>query len=235
VSAVAEAGYPRLNYDSWARTVPAEDLWAQVRRTVRGHPVPETDIALMVATIAQRLCLGPGDVLLDLACGNGALASRLFPLLGGYVGSDISPYLIGIAQARFAAPGREFLVSGAAEHVEGEPDPDRFTKALCYGSFAYLGDEEATAMLGGLFARFPKITRLFLGNLPDPERLESFYGRALPSRAELADPESRIGVWRSRAALSAMATAAGWKVTFSGMPHPFFASHYRFDALLLRP
>ena len=234
MSVADEPAYPRLDYDAWARTVPADDLWAQVRRSVRGAAVPESDIALIVAAIAEGLSLGPEDVLLDLACGNGALGSRL-PHGVGYLGSDISPYLIGIARARFAMPGRGFVVRGAGAHVAGEPDTARFTRALLYGSFAYLGDEEAAAVLSGLFARFPRVSRVFLGNLPDAARMGAFYGDALPSDEELSDPGSRLGIWRSRAAVGAMAERAGWRVAFPEMPAGFFAAHYRFDVLLRRP
>ena len=229
--------HPKLDYDAWARTVPADNLWAQVRRTVGGRPVPESDIDLIVDTIVGQLALSRDDAVLDLACGNGALASRFFSRCRTYLGSDLSPYLIGIAQARFAdAHGqRTFKVAGAAHHVCSEPDPVHFTKALCYGSFAYFTQDEAASILAAMFARFTNVTRFFIGNLPDLDRAALFYGNELPSAAELSDPQSRIGIWRTRDTFAQLAEAAGWQVAFSNMPAGFFAAHYRYDALLQRP
>jgi SAM-dependent methyltransferase len=228
--------YPTLNYDSWARSVSRDNLWGQVRRTVGGKPVSPSDIAAIVSKIDEALSLERHDVLIDFACGNGALASHLFSRVGGYLGSDISPYLIGIAKERFADArnGINFRVSGAADHVLSESDPDHFTKALCYGSFAYLSDDEAWCLLDGVYRRFPRISRLFVGNLPDRDRACSFYGEQMPSAAEMADPSSRIGIWRSRSDITYLAEQAGWSVSLSTMPTPFFAAHYRFDALFTR-
>jgi SAM-dependent methyltransferase len=229
-------GHPTLDYDLWAKSLPRDDLWGQVRRTVRGNAVPSADIEAIVERIVEALCLEPRDVLIDFACGNGALASYLFERCNGYLGSDISPYMIGVAQERFAnaTMGVAFMVRGAATHAWTEPAPDRFTKALCYGSFAYFSDDEAQSLLEGIQRRFPAVARLFVGNLPDLERATNFYGNQLPSAAELSDPSSRIGVWRSRADVARLAARAGWSVSFSTMPEGFFASHYRYDVLLTR-
>ena len=49
---------------------------------------------LIVNAVVTGLSLAPTDVVLDLACGNGALSSYLFDKCAGLVGIDISPYLI---------------------------------------------------------------------------------------------------------------------------------------------
>jgi cyclopropane fatty-acyl-phospholipid synthase-like methyltransferase len=227
--------YPKLDYDVWARSAPAEDLWAQVRRTVRGKPIPEQQIRMIVDTIVARLALRTSDTLLDLACGNGALAQLLFPFCGVYLGSDLSEYLISVAKRHFEAePHRRFIQFGAAEHVVSEPEPARFTKALCYGSFAYFSESDAAAVLRGLYERFVGIERVFIGNLPDRHRVAAFYVDRKPSEEELADPASQIGVWRTRDEFARLARAAGWQVEFSMMPSDFFGSPYRYDVLLTR-
>jgi len=231
----ADPGYPTLDYDAWARTVARDDLWAQVRRTVRGKPVPERQIGLIVRTIRARLDLGPRDTLLDLACGNGALAAQLFRSCGLYLGSDKSEYLIGVARSRFeSAPRRRFVVCGAAEHVQRELEAVRFTKVLCYGSFAYFSEAEAATVLRTLHGRFPAVQRAFIGNLPDRGRTAAFYADRKPSERELADPGSQIGIWRTRDEFAELARSCGWHSEITGMPPEFFASSYRYDVLLTR-
>ena len=238
-----------VNYDTHAKSRPRSDFWGQVRRTVQGRPVPEMQIDLIVAAVIASLGLGPDDVLLDLACGNGALSDRLFERCAGGVGVDVSEYLIGVAQEYFATPSRQYVMADVADWVETAADPGRFTKAVCYGSFSYLPDDTAARMLRGLQRRFPRIGCVLLGNLPDPARAGRFYrtgsdaGRRTGRTPDMATPdlgtpnlrapESDLGVWRDEAEITALA-GPGWQVATRPMPPEFFAAHYRYDALLVR-
>lgn len=218
-----------VDYDTHARSRPREDVWGQVRRTVRGKPVEPAQIDLIVQAMADTLALRPDDVLLDLASGNGALTSRMHPRCAGSTGVDISPYLVSVAQERFARPDHDFAVSDVAAYAAAEPHPGRFTKALCYGSLSYFSDEAVADLLRSLRGRFTGLTRLVVGNLPDPAHATAFYGRG--NVPDLREPRSDIGVWRSPADLAHLA-GPGWRVSTSTMPEAFYAASYRFDALL---
>ncbi|GAC1346248.1 MAG: hypothetical protein NVSMB18_27920 [Acetobacteraceae bacterium] len=220
-----------LDYDQHARTRPRHDLWGQVRRTVHGNPVSSHQIGLIVAGILRHLDLGPQDVLLDLACGNGALSALLQPHCAGSLGVDVSGYLIEIAQERFATDRYGFHAQDATDYVEQEPAPHRFTKALIYGSLSYLDDAALARLFRALHARFTRTDRVWLGNLPDPARAGAFYSPGTPYA--LDEPRSAIGVWRSLADIGRLA-GPGWRVSASTMPPDFYAAHYRFDALLER-
>jgi cyclopropane fatty-acyl-phospholipid synthase-like methyltransferase len=95
-------GYPLVNHDAHARSVATNAYWKQIRRTVNGEPVSEAQILLIVDAITHALSLKTEDLVLDLACGNGALASYLFDKCAGLVGVDNSPYLVEVAQRDFA-------------------------------------------------------------------------------------------------------------------------------------
>ena len=219
-----------IDYDQHARTRPRGDLWGQVRRTVRGQPVGEQQIDLIVRTVIEHLSLTPAHTLLDLACGIGALSARLQPHCRASLGVDISPYLIDVAQENFASANHRFVVGDAAGYAEAEPDPGRFTKALCYGSLSYFADADVARTLHALHARFPNVTVVKLGNLPDPARAGAFHAAPIP---DLSEPRSDIGVWRGAADLARLA-GPGWRLQATTMPAPFFAAHYRFDAVLRR-
>ena len=237
----AGAVYPKSDYKEYPKTLPADDLWGQVRRTVNGRPVAPEQIDMIVAAIRQGLDLQPNDVLLDLACGNGALSSLLFDACAEVHGVDFSDYLIEVAQARFAraapaGPGARssFEVGDAATYVRSEVDPARFTKALCYGSFMFFSADDARAVLAGLQQRFPRLTRIFIGNLPDKDRAHLFYPAGKDYQAELSDPAAQIGLWRSAAEFERLARDTGWHLRLARMPEDFYAARYRYDAVLDR-
>ncbi|MBI3898545.1 MAG: class I SAM-dependent methyltransferase [Gammaproteobacteria bacterium] len=229
-----KTSYPKLDSDAYARSQHPDDFWGQIRRTVQGKPVTDDQIALIVGAIQRELELDSGGVLLDLACGNGALAHLFLDSCAEYLGVDISEYLISVAKKNFeVAPKAIFAVHDVLEYVRQEARPERFTKALCYGSFSYFPAAEETLRL--LFERFCNVQQLFIGNLPDKSMAGKFYLNRTPGPEELADPCSQIGIWRSRDEFTALAEAAGWRVRFSVMPPEFYAAHYRYDALLSRP
>lgn len=227
--------YPTVDYDTHARTCAPDAFWAQVKRTVHGQPVSEAQIALIVAQIESQLALDSRDVLLDLACGNGALTHELADSCAALLGVDISPYLIDVARQHFGNPPRvDFAAEGVVQYLEREAQPQRFTKVLCYGSFMYFSDEDARATLKLVGARFTGVETFFVGNLPDRDRVEGFYSTREPAPGELDDPRALIGIWRTREAFAAMAADAGWDTTFVQMPEGFYSTHYRYDAVLRR-
>ncbi len=227
--------YP-ANYDAHARSVAADAYWKQVRRTIDGEAVSEAQIMLIVNAVTDGLSLEKTDVVLDLACGNGALSSYLFDRCAGLVGVDVSPYLIDIATKVFARPpSYRFCVQDAVSYLKDPPDASTFSKVLIYGAYQYFSKDEAAEVLNALKERFAAVTRVFIGNIPNKQHVRQFYREAPPTDAELNDHEARIGIWYFPEEFKALAQAAGWQASLSYMPTEFYASNYRFDAILQRP
>src|SRR5277367_5743892 len=108
--------FPKWDYNEYPKTLPHDDLWGQVRRTVHGKPVSEEQIQLIVDSIVRSLELGPATVLLDIGCGNAALTARLFRYCFQCLGVDSSEYLISIANERFASSNHAFIFKDAVEY-----------------------------------------------------------------------------------------------------------------------
>jgi cyclopropane fatty-acyl-phospholipid synthase-like methyltransferase len=227
--------FPKSDYREYPKNLDRDDLWGQVRRTVNGKPVSEEQVAMIVEAIRIKLQLCADDIVLDLACGNGALGSYLMDDCAMIHGVDWSEYLIEVANSRFAVPDRRtFLVDDAAHYIENEPDPTRFTKVLCYGSFSFFSEADAARVLAGLARRFVNVGRVFVGNLPDAARADRFYPAGKDYSKELKDHTAQIGIWRSEAELRDLGSMTGWKLEITLMPDDFYAAHYRFDAVLTR-
>ena len=227
--------FPKWDYKEYPKTLPPDDLWGQVRRTVYGKPVAEDQIKMMVDAIVAGLELQSTSVLLDIGCGNAALAARLFPYCERCVGVDFSEYLISVANTRFSSSRHAFIYQDALDYVAQEPDPLRFDKVLCFAVFSYLSDASAQQLLASLNQRFLNVRSVFVGNIPDPECAASFFKDLDCTRPELDNPESQIGIWRTRGQMSAMAEETGWRVQFQHMPRAFYQARYRYNAILERP
>lgn len=226
--------YPKSDYKEYPKTLPPDNLWGQVRRTIYGKPVPDEQIQMIVDSMRDGLLLSGGDRLLELGCGNGALSRYLFDGCVEFVGVDFSDYLISVAQRNFEAPGRRFIADDAIHFLRREIHPERFSKALCYAMLSYLSDAQTGAVLSELAMRFTGIATLFLGNLPDREHAHRFFPEGKDFSAELDDPASQIGQWRSPEQLEALAAQAGWRTRIERMPSNFYQAHYRYNAVLER-
>jgi len=227
--------YPKWDYQEYPKTLPRQDFWGQVRRTQFGRPVSEAEIGAIVRAIREGLALRADDVVLDLACGNGALSARLFDACRGLLGVDLSAYLIEIAQESFARPPDfQFVCQDVLEYVFSEPAPERFRKAMCYAGMQYLVPGDLVRLLDGLWDRFRGLEVIFLGNVPDREKAELFFAEGPFDESLLREPKSQIGVWWSRDELGDVAAVAGWGAEFSQMSEGVFNSRYRYDAVLTR-
>lgn len=227
--------YQKFDHNEYAKTCAPDDFWRQIRRTVKGEPVSEEQIKMIVYSIQSALRLKPDDKLLDLACGNGALSHLLFDLIAEYLGVDFSDHLILVAKKNFERlPSYRFMKQEAAEYVITELHPERFTKVLCYGSFSYFPSADAAEVLRIIFHKFTNVQTIFIGNLPDKDRAAAFYKTKPAGAEEMSDSSSQIGIWRTRIEFARLAREAGWKADFSVMPAEYYAGYYRYDALLSR-
>jgi SAM-dependent methyltransferase len=210
-----------------------EDFWGQVKRTVNGVPVSQDQINLIVNAILEGLELNKNDTLLDLCCGNGALSTLIFKNCKGGIGVDFSEYLISVACKNFEKlPHVKYLLKDVVDFCENPIDANKFTKVLCYGSFSYIESQRAEKLLVLLKSNFPNLKRVFIGNLPDKDLLHDFIrnNNFIPGTEN--DPESPIGIWRSKTEFLELASRSGWETIFHKMPDRFYAAHYRYDIIL---
>lgn len=223
-------GYPRFDYDEYPKSLPPDDFWGQVRRTQYGKRISEHELGQIVASILAALDLSGDDCVLDLACGNGALSTRLVDFCARLTGVDSSAYLIEVARANFERPPRSVFCRGdIVEFVLNAPDAARYSKVLCYASIQFLPRSRVITLLKGLRSRFVGVRRLMFGNVPDRNRAHLFYGDVL---GDLDDPATQIGVWWSEPEFLELGMATGWRVEFKRLPEDVFNARYRFDALL---
>lgn len=222
-------------YKEHPKSCAPDDFWGQVKRTVNGMPVSDDQIAMIVEAVSYGLDLRQDDLLLDLCCGNGALSRLFFEKCRGGLGVDFSKKLIEVAKENFEClPSQVYLLDDVVEHARNETEPERYTKLLCYGSFAYLEAHRAEELVRLCFERFSNASVFYIGNLPDKDQMETFFTDRTYSEGIENEADSAIGIWRTTDELCAIAEAAGWEVSFRTMPKDFYAARYRYDVVLTR-
>lgn len=223
-------------HKDYPKSVERDDFWGQIKRTVNGQPVSEKDIQKIINVIQSNLKLDKNrSHLLDLGCGNAALASYLFPRVKAYTGVDFSEYLIGVAKEFFSDPKvNEYVISDISGFLNAPHQKDHYTEVLCYGVMAYLSRTELDEMLQILADEYPSVKGVFVGNIPDLDKASDFYAKRKITDYDVNDYTSAIGVWWTKKNIGALALKAGWNFTISKMDSDFYASEYRFDLLLTR-
>jgi SAM-dependent methyltransferase len=222
-------------YKKHPLTCDPDDLWGQVRRTVKGKPVGEDQIQLIVDAVTSGLGLKADDRLLDLCCGNGALTDRIFTRCEGGCGVDFSEPLIEVARRRFEDGSRsKYVLSDVVEWVGDAQNSGPYSVALCYGSFSYLSTSQAEALLRNLWLNFPSVRSFFLGNLPDRAQLARLVGDRPWCDGDENRPDTQFGIMRTDEEITTLANKAGWHAHAVRMPAEFFAAEARYDAVLTR-
>lgn len=220
-------------YKEHPKTCSPDDFWGQVKRSVNGVPVSQDQIDMIIIAVITELELVQDDILLDLCCGNGALSALLYKRCNGGLGVDFSEYLISIANENFAAPPAEtYILQDVVEYCERPITPDRFTKAVCYGSFPFIEHERAESLLCLLNNNFPNLKRVFIGNCPDKNLLMDFYDDRTFEPGIEKEPDSPIGLWRTQEEFILLAQSCGWRASIHKMPSHYYAAHYRYDVIL---
>lgn len=212
------------------------EFWKQIKRTVGGDPVSDRDIAQIVSQITSQLSLRGEDHLLDLGCGNGALAGELFHCVAKYTGVDFSEYLLGIAKEHF--PGGDhvrYLCADIRDTGAYLPVAADSTKVLIYGCIGYLRRNEVADLLSLLRQELPHLRTVMIGNIADQQHADEFFAARKIGDYSLDDPQTPIGVWWHQNDLLELARRCGYSANCLKMPDEFYASRYRFDLVLQVP
>jgi len=221
-------------HKEFPKTVGRRDFWKQIKRTVNGQEVSEKDISRIVTQVSQNLCLRKSDHLLDLGCGNGALASNFFSEVGYYTGVDFSEYLLDVAKEFFNPEGVKYIDSSVESFVNNCDNPSEYTKILIYGVMSYFGREGFIQILTKIKQDFINAKCIFIGNIPNELKAEEFYGNRGVLEYDVGDMNSAIGTWWTPEGLLRCCNEIGFKAELFYMPTCFYGAKYRYDIRLTR-
>lgn len=218
------------------------DFFQQVGRTMGGKPVPAEQLDFLVDSILDTGIIGPGDLVLDICCGNGQITQRLAHHCGFIVGLDFSEPLITTANRHFSGANIHYHQGSATEISEQILPPEivalrrRLDSVTLLDAMQYFETDEMRIILTRLrFLCRPGFS-LFCGGIPDQACLWNFYNtdqrRADYERRLIRDGRDAIGHWWQRQEVMALADDAGFECRIMDQSPKRYAAHYRFDAVL---
>ena len=155
----------------------------------------QPDAAALAGIIANRLCLGRTDHVLDLHCGAGIVSAALCHGVGAIMGVDRSVHPVPAAQTRRARSRCRFAAASPPGFTATAATPWRYTASVWYGCFSHWSDGEILATLRALNVRFRRLRSVLLAELDLDE----------------TGPAAMFGP-RSHAQLAALAVRSGWLV-----------------------
>lgn len=209
------------------------DPLRQVGKTVGGVPVPAPLVGTIASSIRSTLKLQRQDAVLELCCGNGLITFEIGKHCAEILAVDFSEPLIATARQRYARKNICYIVGDAAA-LSGEAVEQRFDKIFMQEALQHFVLAQVNELLSRLTTSASRTAPLFLGSIPDADRLRNFYDTPERYRKYLEKVEAGtepIGTWWRRGDLIALAKKHGYHATALQQDAALHTSHYRFDLL----
>lgn len=227
----------RAHWNAVHRWAGPEEFFEQVKRTVRGRPMSERQIALSAEVAWTALDLNPSDTLLDLGCGNGLVTIRLAKACRAVYAVDYSTDLIEIARRSHAAPNLTYVHCDATELTAARLDNLRPTKVAMLAGLQYFTVVMVERLLATIGTLTGGLAPVFFSDVPDVVHLQDFYDT--PERwayyeQQRAMGTEPMGTWWDRRHLAELLRPAGYAAEFRDQQADRYAYYHRFD-LLARP
>ncbi len=199
------------------------------------------DFESIANDIIDKVHFEPEDVVLDLCCGNAALAKYVSKVCKEIHGVDHSEHLINSAKKIKEKEG----ISNLSLHLSDAMNIDQlfkedfFDKSYCYFSFQYFNKNKREQLLQKLSRVTKRKGWIFLGDIPDKTRMwnfyespRKFYREKIARMIQFKEGECDLGWWidpkeiiqwcdRNRLSASIMPQ-------HTSLPH----AYYRFDVLI---
>lgn len=180
------------------------------------------------------------DRVLDLCCGNGALAKYIAPLCKKIYGVDFSAQLIKTAEKLMLKEGIANMELRLADAMKLDElfSADMFDKSYCYFSFQYFNKRKR----GAILEKLSKLTKpngcIFVGDIPDKTRMwnfyeskQKFYREKISRLLQFKEGECDLGWWIYPEEILDWCKKKNLDASIlpqKNLPH----AHYRFDVLI---
>ena len=210
------------------------DLCWQVGRTFRQKAYSDEEIAHVINKVLRLLQANADKELLDLACGNGMLTSRIAQHFKSVVGVDFSVPLIESARQHSHRENIDYLVGNVLDLGElGR----QFDCIMLYCAFQYFSPRQAEILFSNVERMLTKSGIVLLGDVADGDRRWKFY-KGLRGRCRFLVDVIRnkpiIGYWWKPSDLHRLAERHQLRMLIHYQEKDSPNYYFRYDAVLQR-
>jgi cyclopropane fatty-acyl-phospholipid synthase-like methyltransferase len=209
----------------------------QVRYTVGGEPVPDSEIRASVALVCANLELTMDDTVLDLCCGNGLVTGHLAKQCREVLGVDFSSTLISVARGAHSGPNITYTCKGVIEFLRSpELFGRKFSRILMNSGLQYFELKDLPFLISGLRNVLSDSGIILLTHIPVLNRQSVFYNtprRRLRHVWERIRGRDQMGTWWDTTMVERCCRDHNLDCRFS-MTHTQITAPYRFD-VTMRP
>lgn len=208
------------------------DLLKQVGKTYLGVPIKPKILKIIINTIIRNLDISKKDNIIDLGCANGLLSEHISKVSNTIYGFDISSDLINIAIKNSTSNNIKYIYSDILKINFCDYLSD---KIYMYEVLQHLKPNNLISLLSKII-REKKTFKLFIGSIPDTEKLFNFYNTNERKKYYLNDILNKnsfhIGSWWYRDQLSYICEDLDLDCKIIEQNKSLHTSHYRFDCLI---
>lgn len=204
----------------------------QVGKTVGGAPVASHLISLIANSIVTALKLQSKDSVLELCCGNGLITFEVSKVCAEITAIDFSEPLIATARQHYARDNVRYIDGDALALIA--QTEKRFDKIFMHEALQHFAPDQVDNLLMRLARSASRNAPIFLGSIPDEERLRNFYNTPERYRQYLENVRQGlepIGTWWRQDDIVVLASRHGYRSAVLKQDARLHTSHYRFDLL----
>lgn len=207
------------------------DEQTQVFRTRNQIPIDKEAWIFTLQSVQDQLELNDNDTLLDLCCGNGLFARAYSKIVKHVEAVDLSESLIKtINKNKISNVNAYFKDIRNIDYSK-----NRFSKILWYAGVQYIDEADIVLMLEKIRFWLQPGGILFIGDIPDREKLWLYFNNVDRIKSYFKAVASRrpiIGTWIERGWIERLCEANGFDLACAAdQDKKLIYSDFRFDVI----
>jgi len=207
------------------------DPQSQVARTRNKKPINSLLWQKTASKIIEKLELKKNDIVLDLCCGNGLLATEIYRKVKKVYCIDINKRLLDVLKKKKI----DNINISHKDIVKVNFKKKKFSKVIWYSGIQYFSQKDIISLVFKIFKFSKEKSIFYIGDIPDEEKLWKYFNNKLRKKnyfESIANNKPIIGTWLKKKWLKNLFLSAGFKrVIIVKQDKKFIYSDFRFDLL----
>jgi len=210
------------------------DPQSQVARTRNKKPINDLLWQETVSKIIEKLELKKNDIVLDLCCGNGLLATEIYQKVKKVYCIDINKRLLDVLKKKKI----DNIKISHKDIAKVNFEKKKFSKVIWYSGIQYFSQKDIISLVFKIFKFSKEKSIFYIGDIPDEEKLWKYFNNKLRKKnyfESIANNKPIIGTWLKKKWLKNLFLSAGFKrVIIVKQDKKFIYSDFRFDLLIYK-